>query len=68
MTEAVPTLSTGQPSTFGSYLDNCKALGLDKAVAFLEDKIRAAKDGRDEVVIVDESQMLYLIMELERKP
>jgi hypothetical protein len=36
-----------------------------KAVAYFEDKIYSAPHGRDEEVIVAESQMLFLIQKLE---
>jgi hypothetical protein len=64
----VPLLSTGQPSTLGSYLDNCTAFGLKKAAAYFEDKIASNPNGRDEVIIADERQVMYLIAQLERMP
>jgi len=57
------TLSSGQPSTLGSYHDNCKAVGFHKAQAYFEQKI--AEQGRDEPVLADEGQMMLLILSLE---
>lgn len=55
------TLSTGQPSTLGSYYDNCCAVfGSDsKPARFFADKI--AEQGRDMEVVQAESQVMYLI-------
>lgn len=60
------TLSTGQPSTLGSYYDNCKALLGDDSPAtrYFADKIKASPEGRDEPVIANESQMMVLISSL----
>ena len=60
-----PTLSTGQPSTLGVWRDNCKAFGLMKAAAYFEDKIYA--EGEDEPVLADESQVMVIVRELERR-
>lgn len=56
-----PLLSTGQPSTLGSYYDLCLAFfGRDsKPTEFFAEKI--AEQGRDEVVIQPESQMMFLV-------
>ena len=59
-----PALSTGQPSTLGTYHDLCEAMGLTKAQSYFEEKIYA--QGRDEPVLADESQVMSLIMNLER--
>lgn len=45
--------------TLGNYRDFCVAIGADKAVAFFDQKIE--REGRDELVLADESQMLQLI-------
>ena len=60
-------LSTGQPSTLGSYLENCKLFGLTKAVEFLEEKIAESPNGANEEVVAHESQMMSLIGHLEGK-
>jgi hypothetical protein len=62
-----PKLSTGQPSTLGSYLDNCNALGLKAGAKFFEDKIAQSPKGREERVIAAESQVMYSIANLERR-
>ena len=56
-------LSNGLPSTLGSYHDTCKVLGLNKAVAYFEEKIQL--QGRDEPVLAHETQMMNLIATLE---
>lgn len=55
-----PRLSTGQPSTLGVWRDLTAAVfGSDSpAVAFWDDKI--AEQGRDEWVVSDETQTLWL--------
>lgn len=60
----VKLLSTGQPSTLGTYRKlSCTVFGEDsKAVKFLDDKI--AKQGEGEIVLADERQMLYLLNSL----
>ena len=59
-------LSTGQDSTLGSYLKLCLAVfGKDSPqVKFIMDKIAESPDGAHEEVIVEESQMLYLLVNL----
>ena len=57
-------LSTGDKATLGNYRKLCKAVGFDKAAKFFEDKIR--DEGEDSEVIQCESQMMYLIMSIER--
>lgn len=54
-------LSTGQPSTLGTYLKNCTAMfGKESnAVKFLQRKVD--EQGEDEEVIIHETQMLYLL-------
>lgn len=56
-------LSTGQPSTLGSYYDNCCAVfGSDSAPArYFAGQIAKAKDGRDEAVLQDETQVMQVI-------
>jgi len=53
-------LSTGQPSTLGSYLELAQMFG-DKAVEFIQNKIDTSPNGEDEEVIADESQMMILL-------
>jgi len=50
------------PATLGEYRDYCAAIGGKncKAVKFLEERI--ARDGRDEPVIVEDSQMRFVLM------
>lgn len=57
------TLSTGMPSTLGSYKTLCKIFfGEDSAqYQFIESKIIQSPNGENEEVIADESQMLYLL-------
>ena len=55
------TISTGEPSTLGTYLKIAPFIGGDTAVKFIEDKIAESKNGADEEVIADERQMLYLL-------
>ncbi len=54
------------PETLGEYLDICIALRGEKteAVAFLKKKIANSKEGRDEVVMVPDSQMRALLYPL----
>ena len=60
-------LSTGQDSTLGNYLRLAKVVfGSDsKAVEFLNKKIAEAPDGENEYVVADESQMIYLLTNLD---
>ena len=59
-------LSTGQDSTLASYLKLCLAVfGQDSAqVRFIMDKIAESPNGAYEEVIAEESQMLYLLVNL----
>ena len=61
-------LSTGQPSTLGSYRDNCAAFfgAQSKATQYFDEKIAGDPQGRDAEVIVDEHQMIALIRSLLR--
>jgi hypothetical protein len=56
-------LSTGDESTLGSYRDLAVVVwGADSpAVAFIDAKIRDSRAGRNEPVLADESQMVYLL-------
>ncbi len=60
-------LSTGQDSTLGSYLKLCLAVfGKDsEQVKFIMDKIAESPNGAHEEVVADESQMLYLLVNLK---
>ena len=60
------TLSTGQPSTLGSYLKLCQLFFGDESVQakFITDKIASNPNGADEEVVADESQMMYLLVNL----
>ena len=59
-------LSTGQDSTLGTYLKLCLAVfGPNSAqVKFIMDKIAESPNGAHEEVIAEESQMLYLLVNL----
>lgn len=59
----IPKLSTGQPSTLGTYLDNCDALfGPGNAASkYFASKIASSPRGRNDVVIAPESQVMALI-------
>lgn len=63
------TLSTGMPSTLGSYKTLCKIFfGEDSAqYQFIESKIIQSPNGEDEEVIADESQMLYLLSTMNKE-
>ncbi len=54
------TLSTGQPSTLGTYKELAKIFG-PKAVKFIQDKIDESPNGEKEEVEADETQMLTLL-------
>jgi hypothetical protein len=56
-------LSTGAPSTLGSYRKLCLVFfGPDSApVRYFDEQIAKSPEGYDEEVIADESQMMYLI-------
>jgi hypothetical protein len=60
------TLSTGMPSTLGSYLKLCNIFfGEDSAqTKFITEKIASNPNGADEEVIAEESQMMYLLFNL----
>ena len=54
------TLSTGDPSTLGTYKKLAVIFG-GKAQKFIQDKIDESEKGEDEEVIADESQMMLLL-------
>ncbi|MCY1251227.1 hypothetical protein D9M72_649620 [compost metagenome] len=64
---ATKKLSTGHPSTLGSYLDICNQFGLKGAAAFFEKKVADSPLGRDEEILTDESQMMQLIASLSSR-
>ena len=53
-------LSTGDPSTLGTYKKYAVIFG-SKAVDFIQKKIDESPNGETEEVIADESQMLFLL-------
>ena len=53
-------LSTGDPSTLGTYKKLAVIFG-DKAQKFIQDKIDESEKGEDEEVIAAESQMMILL-------
>lgn len=57
-----PPISTGQPSTLGTYIGIAK-VAFPKAVPMLQSRID--KFGEDEQVLQDERQMLYLFAQIE---
>lgn len=59
-------LSTGQDSTLGTYLKLCDLIfGTDSSqVKFIMDKIATSPNGANEEVIAEESQMMYLLVNL----
>lgn len=60
------TLSTGMPSTLGSYLKLCNMFFGEESVQtkFILEKIASNPNGADEEVIADEHQMMYLLFNL----
>jgi len=60
------TLSLGMPSTLGSYLTLCNMFfGEESAQSkFILSKIASNPNGADEEVVADESQMMYLLVNL----
>ena len=63
------TLSTGEPSTLGTYLHWTELLlGEDSEGAkFFRKKIAESSKGEDEVVVAAESQMMVLIAGFAKK-
>jgi len=55
------TISTGEPSTLGTYLKIGEALHADRFVYFIKSKIDESENGEKEEVIADESQMMFLL-------
>jgi len=62
-------LSTGQDSTLGEYRKLTVALlGEDSAaIKFLDEKIAESPVGKNDEVITDESQMIYLLTNIHFK-
>ena len=60
------TLSTGMPSTLGSYLKLCNIFFGEESVQakFIRKKIASNPNGADEEVVAEESQMMYLLFNL----
>ena len=60
------TLSTGMPSTLGSYLTLANAFFGEDSVQskFINDKIAESPNGHLEEVITEESQMMFLLFNL----
>lgn len=60
------TISTGEPSTLGTYREI--AVGLygeeSEAVKYLDERIATSPNGADEEVIADEGQVMYLLAQL----
>jgi len=54
------TISTGEPSTLGTYKKMCILFGA-KAEEFIQSKIDESPNGENEVVIADERQMIQLL-------
>ena len=59
-------LSTGQDSTLASYLKLCLVIfgPASPQVKFIVDKIATSPNGAHEEVIAEESQMMYLLVNL----
>lgn len=57
----IPILSTGHPSTLGTYKQLARVFG-DKAEAFITAKIAESPNGESEIVLADESQMLEVFL------
>ena len=60
-----PLISTGQPSTLGTYKGIAKVFGKE-AEAFIDEKIAKHERGMNEIVIADESQMLFLFSIIQK--
>lgn len=56
-------MSTGDDATLGNYRKMAVLFfgAESKAVKFLDEKIAASPNGENEEVVVDESQMVYLL-------
>jgi len=60
-------ISTGEPSNLKTYRNIALILSgseESKAVKFFDEKIAQSPNGKNEEVVADESQMLYLIMSM----
>jgi len=59
-------LSIGMPSTLGSYLKLCNIFFGEESVQvrFINQKIASSPNGADEEVVAEESQMMYLLVNL----
>lgn len=53
-------ISTGEPSTLGTYLKISKIFGR-KSQEFIQQKIDESPNGENEEVIVHESQMMFIL-------
>ena len=62
-------LSTGQDSTLGEYRKLTVAMmGEDsEAVKFLDERIAESPVGKNDEVIADEGQMIYLLMSIHNE-
>lgn len=62
-------LSTGDDATLGNYLKLAKLVfGEDsKAASFIQKKIDESPHGEDEEVVAAESQMIFLLMDMEKQ-
>jgi len=60
------TLSTGMPSTLGSYLKLCNIFFGEESeqTKFIMEKIASSPNGANEEVIAEESQMMFLLFNL----
>ena len=59
-------LSTGEPSTLGTYKKIAKIFS-EKAVDFIQTRINESPNGEDEIVIADERQVLFLLATLSEQ-
>ena len=62
------TISTGEPSTLGTYLRLAKIIGNEESINFLRKKIEASPNGESEEVLASEEQMLHIIITMSGKP
>ena len=62
-------LSTGQDATLGNYRALASVVfGNDSgATKFLDNKIAESPNGRDEEVLSDERQMIYLLAQVDKE-
>jgi hypothetical protein len=61
-------LTTGQDSTLGVYLDLCNLVfgSNSRPSQFVQNKIDESPNGVNEEVITDESQMIQLLVEMNK--